>query len=187
MLSCASVYWCLVVTCWERADLMALVSDCSLWVCYFPIGILGQVWYLIVSIPDPCPLSYLYLAEEQTSTYLWTYIKSYYKKFYGLTPLVAADVFLYTIPITSVAFKSIGCMRKMTDSKRKIHMLVIFCITYNGCEFCWLTIFAIVVLLKAYLKDGACKFYSHFGPAEQIILYPNPNLTWTLAFLLFFI
>ena len=25
---------------------------------YFPIGILGQVWYLIVSIPDLCPLSY---------------------------------------------------------------------------------------------------------------------------------
>ena len=23
----------------------------------FPFGILGQVWYLIVSIPDPCPLS----------------------------------------------------------------------------------------------------------------------------------
>ena len=24
----------------------------------FPFGILGQVWYLIVSIPDLCPLSY---------------------------------------------------------------------------------------------------------------------------------
>ena len=24
----------------------------------FPIGILGQVWCLIVSIPDRCPLSY---------------------------------------------------------------------------------------------------------------------------------
>ena len=29
---------------------------CLLWVCYFPIGILGQVWYLIVSIPDLCNL-----------------------------------------------------------------------------------------------------------------------------------
>ena len=27
MLSCASVYLCLVVTCWERADLLALVCD----------------------------------------------------------------------------------------------------------------------------------------------------------------
>ena len=26
--------------------------------CHFPIGILGQVWYLIVSIPDLCTLIY---------------------------------------------------------------------------------------------------------------------------------
>ena len=32
---------------------------CLLWVCHFPIGILGQVWYLIVSIPDLCNLTYL--------------------------------------------------------------------------------------------------------------------------------
>ena len=31
-----------------------------LWVCHFPIGILGQVWYLIVSIPDLCTLTYFY-------------------------------------------------------------------------------------------------------------------------------
>ena len=57
-LSCASVYCCLVDTCRERADLLALVCDALLCVCYFPIGILSQVWYLIVSIPDLCPLSY---------------------------------------------------------------------------------------------------------------------------------
>ena len=50
--SCASVYMCLVVTCWERAELLALVCRVLLWVCHFPIGILCQVWYLIVSIPD---------------------------------------------------------------------------------------------------------------------------------------
>ena len=55
---CASVYMCLVVTCWERADLLALVCGVLLLVCHFPIGILGQVWYLIVSIPDLCTLSY---------------------------------------------------------------------------------------------------------------------------------
>ena len=55
---CASVYMCFVVTCWEKADLLALVSGVSLWVCHFPIGILGQVWYLIVSIPDLCTLIY---------------------------------------------------------------------------------------------------------------------------------
>ena len=37
---------------------------CLLWVCYFPIGILGQVWYLIVSIPDLCNLTYFYLWRD---------------------------------------------------------------------------------------------------------------------------
>ena len=55
---CASVYMCLVVTCWERTDLLALVYGVYRRVCHFPIGILGQVWYLIVSIPDLCTLTY---------------------------------------------------------------------------------------------------------------------------------
>ena len=55
---CTSVYMCFVVTCWERADLLALVCGVSLVVCHFSIGILGQVWYLIVSIPDLCTLTY---------------------------------------------------------------------------------------------------------------------------------
>ena len=48
---------CFVVTYWERADLLALVCDVH---CEFhvPIGILGQVWYLIVSIPDLCTLTF---------------------------------------------------------------------------------------------------------------------------------
>ena len=55
----ASVYVCLVVTGWERADLLALVCGVLMWVCFFPIGILGQVWYLIVSTPDLCTHTYL--------------------------------------------------------------------------------------------------------------------------------
>ena len=54
-----SVYLCLVVTCWERADLLALVCGVYLGVCHFPFGIMGQLWYLIVSIPDLCTLTYL--------------------------------------------------------------------------------------------------------------------------------
>ena len=61
MLSWASVYWCLAVNGWEMADLLALVYDVWLWICHFPIGILGQVWCLIVSIPDLCPLSFMSL------------------------------------------------------------------------------------------------------------------------------
>ena len=44
-----SVHCCLVVTCWERADLMALVGDVYCIFVTFPCVILGQVWYLIVS------------------------------------------------------------------------------------------------------------------------------------------
>ena len=54
---CTSVYLYLVVTYWERTGLLALVCGVSLQVCHFPIGILGQVWYLIVSIPDLCTLT----------------------------------------------------------------------------------------------------------------------------------
>ena len=35
-----------------------LVFNCV--IVTFPFGILGQVWYLIVSIPDLCPLSYFH-------------------------------------------------------------------------------------------------------------------------------
>ena len=49
-----------LVTCWERADLLAVV--CDVYNCVlvtFPCGTLGQVWYLILSIPDLCRLFYL--------------------------------------------------------------------------------------------------------------------------------
>ena len=59
MFLCASVYMCFVVTCWERADLLALVCGVYYEFVTFPIGILGQVWYLIVSIPDLCTLTYI--------------------------------------------------------------------------------------------------------------------------------
>ena len=50
----ASVHCCLVGTYCERADLLALVCDVSFCFVTFPCGILGQVWYLIVSISDLC-------------------------------------------------------------------------------------------------------------------------------------
>ena len=49
-----NVYMCFAVTCWERADLLALVCGVYCEFVTFPCGILGQVWYLIVSIPDLC-------------------------------------------------------------------------------------------------------------------------------------
>ena len=52
------VHCCLVVTCWERADLVALAGFVYCIFVTFPCCILGQVWYLIVSFPDLCRLSY---------------------------------------------------------------------------------------------------------------------------------
>ena len=47
-----SIHCCLVVTCWEMADLLALVVDVYCIFVTLPCGILGQVWYLIVLFPD---------------------------------------------------------------------------------------------------------------------------------------
>ena len=56
-----SVPCSLVDTCWERADLLTLLY--VVFYCVFvtfPYGDLGMVWYLIVSLPDLCLLSYIY-------------------------------------------------------------------------------------------------------------------------------
>ena len=62
--SCVSHAFASVVTCWERADLLALVGDVYCIFVTFPCGILGQVWILIVSFPDLCRLSYFYFSER---------------------------------------------------------------------------------------------------------------------------
>ena len=53
-----SVHCWLVVTCWERTDHLAIVGDVYRIFVTFSCGILDQVWYLIVSLPDLCHLSY---------------------------------------------------------------------------------------------------------------------------------
>ena len=55
-----SVHCCVVVTCWERAGLLALVGDVYCIFVTFPCGILGQVWYWIISFLDLCSLPYFY-------------------------------------------------------------------------------------------------------------------------------
>ena len=56
----ASVHCCFVVTCWERTDILALFVTFNCVLVTFPCGILGQVYYFIVSIPDICRLSYFH-------------------------------------------------------------------------------------------------------------------------------
>ena len=48
-----------MVICWERDNLLVLLY--VMFSCVFvtfPCGVLGQVWYLIVTIPDLCLLTY---------------------------------------------------------------------------------------------------------------------------------
>ena len=58
------VHCSLMVTCLERTDLLALVCEISICFVTFPCGILGQVWYLIVSIYDLCHLSYFTVLSD---------------------------------------------------------------------------------------------------------------------------
>ena len=50
----------------KKSDIRLLsfvMSNCE--VVTFPIDILGQVWYLIVSIPDLCPLSFFGMSDAK--------------------------------------------------------------------------------------------------------------------------
>ena len=66
-----SVSCSLVVTCWERADLLALlyvIFSCVF--VTFPYGVLGQVWYLVVFISDLCLLPHLVLLIKGRQVHL---------------------------------------------------------------------------------------------------------------------
>ena len=57
-----------MVTCWRRADILALL--CVMLSCVFVAflyGVQGQVWYLIESIPDVCHLPYFYVLKLQAN------------------------------------------------------------------------------------------------------------------------
>ena len=57
--SYAFVCVCLYVSCDHKLGKGRPLGS-HLWCLTLSIGILGQVWYLIVSIPDLCNLTYLY-------------------------------------------------------------------------------------------------------------------------------
>ena len=60
-----SVHCSPVVACWDRADLLALLY--VLFYCVFvtfPCGVLGQVWWLVASVPDLCLLSYFAVMQD---------------------------------------------------------------------------------------------------------------------------
>ena len=59
-LTVLSVHCSLVFTCCERANLLALLYVNVFFFVTLPRGVLDQVWYLIVMIPDICFLPYFY-------------------------------------------------------------------------------------------------------------------------------
>ena len=56
----ASAHCCLVVTCGKGLASWLSFVALKCMIVTFQIGILGQVWYLIVLITDLCPLSYFH-------------------------------------------------------------------------------------------------------------------------------
>ena len=57
-----SVSCSLVVTCWERVDLLTLTYVMFSWAFVaLPYGVFCQVWYLIVLLPNFCFLPYFVL------------------------------------------------------------------------------------------------------------------------------
>ena len=60
-MSCVCLFIAAWVTCWERADLLALVCEVKLCFCHFPM------WYYIVSISDLCHFSYFHIEEKMHS------------------------------------------------------------------------------------------------------------------------
>ena len=74
----SSVPSSLVVTCWERADMLAVL--CMMFSCVFVIlqyGVLGVVWYLIASIIDICLRPYFVWINERC----WNYLQFYLLRF----------------------------------------------------------------------------------------------------------
>ena len=73
-----SVHCNLVVTCWERANPLALLYFTFYFVFVtFPCGVLGQVWCLIVSIHDLFLLSYFYYLYMYMLPLLLSHIVSF--------------------------------------------------------------------------------------------------------------
>ena len=112
-----SVHCSLVVTCSERADLLALL--CVMFYCVFitfPCDVLGQMWCLIVFFPDLCILYYFQTSfktllkynlndiqnylDQPTKKTVWKRIISeavnkYWKEISSLVPLYRHLEYLY--------------------------------------------------------------------------------------------
>ena len=92
-----------MVTCWERANLLALLCVMFFFCIFvtFPCGVLGQVWYLIVSIPDLCILPYFHIGQiwvENSVSAIQH--KGNGKRFLRCSPIDQANFFAYSCSFT---------------------------------------------------------------------------------------
>ena len=84
-----SVHCHLVVTCRERADLLALLYVMLYCVFVtFPCGVMGKVWCMIVSIPDLYLLSYFDISCELSRNF---------KPFSLIIEFAADDIFKFRL------------------------------------------------------------------------------------------
>ena len=99
--------------CNTRIDIKynVLVCDVLLWSCHFPIGILGRVWCLIVSIPDLCPLSHL-VSWVRCGTWLYRF-------------LIFAPLLTYNFSCAK-DFRNLNSMVTWSTYRRRILALIIF-------------------------------------------------------------
>ena len=67
----ATVHCCLVVTCRQRLNSWLMFVMDIVILLLFPFGILGQMLYLVVSIPDPCCLSYFNNTSQYKIGHHW--------------------------------------------------------------------------------------------------------------------
>ena len=134
---------------------------CLLWVCHFPIGILGQVWYLIVSIPDLCTL---------------TYFKQGYRYHINF-----AKPFLNFIIDTIIWYLNSKLDLNLSSAKdfRNLNSMVTWCIN-------WIRLLTLIIFQRSLLKK--CH-YKKIGYTINVLqqtacLVINPNMVDNLAFLL---
>ena len=106
---------------------------CLLWVCHFPIGILGQVWYLIVSIPDLCTLTYLALPKDMSITCLMR------------RPSVISIDFIWRLSLVCLLMRIIasflhytGYLNFINDHISHMLLLILVHVLLPSCLFFWL-------------------------------------------------
>ena len=172
-----SVHCSLVVTCWERTNLLALLY--VTFSCVFvtePCGVLGQVWYLIVSIPDICLLHYFVITCLERADLLahlcvvfpWVFVTFTFsvsgRMWYLLVSIPDLCLLLYVYPkckdgIQTSILRFIAwhheAYRVMTNGDREGQIFLSHSHSPDRC-FCSLFNIAYFIFQKKFSEDPKC-------------------------------